>query len=626
MEEQTSGVSVQWPLGVLLNSVGGENNGTVNVGTGLTILVGPNGSGKTRALRAIKTTLEGTNRIASKNRKVRFLSAGRSSPFEPYRASVNGPHNRSETDAAVGEQYYKDSWWHIESMTGDLMALDARADLKLKVEARLKQLLDRNISLTWSQSGLSPRIISMRDGSSYSANHEASGILQLVALLAAIHNDEIGALIVDEPEISLHPQHQAFVLEEMERVAGDPEDPTKKLIVFATHAPTLLPLRSELDLPSFAFFNDIKRPPAQISVSEPMLKSTKLKSLIARLSATHRMAVFAERVLLVEGPSDETIVTQLAHTMGWPLLARNAQVLPVTGKGEFIEVAKLFRLMNKRFAILADLDALADDNGLVNFFSTLPEAAEIANQKGAESIAALDGDLRSKLADFISKHQVSVDQVAQVYPNWSNEADEEVTRKRVTLARLLTSPDTFGGEAVSDAKMLSNRYKALLEMLESAGCFFLRAGAIENYYPSGSGGGAKPSAAADVAATFGGTDHAILETQYSDVLGAIKFIAPARGVDENRVLRPKLGAAISAIFQSMTPTSTTGELESIAKDTIGFSAEVFGFKNVSTEDHLKIKVEIASNLFPRDNFPVVISHGQNINTVLPDILPFVDET
>jgi len=624
LESSTKGGPVQWPLGTPLLTIGGQQNGVVHVGPGLTILVGPNGSGKTRALRAIKTTLEGTNRIGVYGRKVRFLAAGRSSPFEQFRSSVTGPGHINQSDAAVGHVNYRQSWWSDESLTGDLLAIDARADLKLKVDARLQQLFDRSIELAWSQSGLSPRISSTRGGGSYPANNEASGILQLVGLLAAIHNDEIGALIIDEPEVSLHPQHQAFVLDEMERVAGDPADRTKKLIILATHAPTLLPLRSEQDLPHFAFFNDINEPPAQIAANEPVLKSSKLKALLARLSETHRMAMFAERILLVEGPSDETIVTQLARRMDWPLLARNAQVLPVMGKGEFPEVAKIFGLMKKQIGVLADLDALADDNVLINFFSSLPGAELVASRRGAKSIVGLDGDLRTDLGTFMVKHSEAVDRIAEDYPDWSADAPADVIRKRVTLARVLTAPATFGSEAASWATTLSQRYAALLEILADVGCFFLRAGAIENYYASVSAEDTKPSAAADQAATFGDTDRAALETRYADVLSAIRYIAPSRGVDENRVLRPKLGAAITAVFQSMTQTTSADVLNAIARSTIGASAEVFSFENTSTADQLKLKIAIVSPLFVRPKFPIEVSHGQNINQILPDVLPFAD--
>lgn len=625
MEAVDDGGALPPTFNAPLQAVDGKQNGAICVAPGLTILVGPNGSGKTRALRAIKKSLEATDQIGKYGRKVRFLAAGRSSPFEQYRSSVTGPNSMDQSDAAVGHHTHRAAWWNIESLTGDLMALDARADLKLKVEARLQQLFDRSLELTWSQTGLAPRISSLRGGGSYSANHEASGILQLVGLLAAIHNDEIGALIIDEPEISLHPQHQAFVLEEMERVAGDPSDRAKKLIIFATHAPTLLPLRSELDLPHFVFFNNIIQPPAQIAENEPVLKSSKLKALLARVSATHRMAMFAERVMLVEGPSDETIVTQIARRMDWPLLARNAHVLPVTGKGEFPEVAKLFGLMNKEIGVLADLDALADDNGLVNFFSSLKGATDAASKHGAKSIVALDGDLRTELGTFMTKHLKAVDQAARDYPDWSSaDAPAELSRKRVTLARLLTAPATFGGEAADAAKMLSQRYTALLQMLGEVGCFFLRAGAIENYYAPRSGTDAKPAAAANEAATFGQTDQVKLKTRYADVLDPISYIAPARGVDENRMLRPKLGAAITAVFQSMTSRTTSDELNALARTTIGVSADVFSFENISTAEQLKLRIAIVSPLFARANFPIEVSHGQNVNQVLPEVLAFAE--
>jgi len=524
----------------------------------------------------------------------------------------------------VGQIVHRHSWWNIESLTGDLMALDMRADLKLKVEARLQQLFDRSVDLAWSQNGLSPTIRSMRGGSPYSANHEASGILHLVGLLAAIHNDEIGALIIDEPEVSLHPQHQAFVLGEMERAAGDPADRTKKLIILATHAPTFLPLRSAQDLPHFAFFNHINQPPAQIPEAEPILKSGKLKALVARLTETHRMAMFAERVLLVEGQSEETIVTQLARRMDLPLLASNAQVLPVTGKGEFPEVAKLFALMKKEVGILADLDAFADDNRLVNFISGLPGATQAASRGGAKSIAALDRDLRTDLDTFMLNYSGAVDRAVRDYPNWSASAPLNLIRKRVTLARLLTAPESFGFDATPSAILLSQRYTALLAMLAEMGCFFLRAGGIENYYALPSSADTKPIAAAEQAATFGETNLGLLESRYADVLSAVRYIAPARGVDENRVLRPKLGAAITAVFQSMTRMTSADELNSIARSTIGVSAEVFSFENISTAEQLKLRIAIVSPLFIRANFPIEVSHGQNINQVLPDALCFAE--
>jgi predicted ATPase len=614
-----------WPLKVqlqLLEEAGPK--GIVEIRPGITTLVGPNGAGKTRALRAIKRELDGIHFKGMHGRKTHFLAAGRSSPFESFRASVNSPHGVDANDAAVGHVSFQNNWWNFESVTGVLLALDRRADLRLKIEARLQQLFDRSVLLSWSQSGLSVRISPMSGGASYAANHEASGILQLVALLAAIHNDDIGGLLIDEPEISLHPQHQAFVLDEMERVAGDPSDPTRKIIVIATHSASLLPLRKISELPSIAFFNSASKPPAQVPCDADILKRAKLAALVARLSTTHRMAMFAEHVLLVEGPSDEIIATQLARRLDLRLLARNAQILPVTGKGEFGEAAKLLRLVNKRVAILADLDALADDNGLVRHFSDLPEAAACANKIARTSLADLDSDLRAALNKFMTQHESAVDAAALTYRDWSSNESKTLSKRRVTLARLLTDPASFGDAAALEAATLCTLYNALLDALEELGCFFLRGGAIENCYQTTATGHGKPDLAAEEAARFETSTTEDLKQNYKTVIAALSHIAPNQRVDEDQLLRPKLGAVLTAAFLGMNSKSSDEQLNLAARVTIGADAEVFRLSNLS-KDGLRIKVEIASPLFRRDTFPFEIGRDDNPTLVVPSKLPGIGQ-
>ncbi|MDG2522962.1 AAA family ATPase [Caulobacter segnis] len=611
--------TLEWPLGVPLLGVSGAIHGHIKLRPGITTLVGPNGSGKTRALRSISSILSATPVLAGKKR--RFLSAGRASPFEQYRSAMMHPGHLERDDAAVGNASYLNQWSEIESVTGDIMALSRRADLKLKVEARLQQLLDRSIELQWSQSGLSPRFSPLKGGGPYPANVEASGILQLVALLAAIHNDEIGALLIDEPEISLHPQHQAFLLEEMATVAGDPAEPNKKLIIIATHAPGLLSLRAADDLPGLVFFNDIASPPKQVEAGEALLRNKKVAATVARLGATHRMAMFAQRVLLVEGPSDEIVAAELARSLGTPLMARNVQILPVGGKGQFPEVAKLFTLMGKTVAVLADLDALADDNTLVNFFSNLPSAETVAGKAGHGSVAKLDRDLRTDLVAFMGKHKDAVDEAAAAYPAWFKDAAEETGKKRLTLARVLTSPKSFGGAAAAPAEALSLRYQALLGILGELGCYILRAGAIENYFVTPQADQSKLDAATLEAASFSQSDKATLKAGFQDVDAALTFISPTRAVDENLLLRPKLAAVLGAVFQSMTVTSPDAELLAVARGHLGQDAVVFGIANRSTETLRKVEVSMASPLFDQPTFPFVIGEDENLNEKVRTVLP-----
>jgi hypothetical protein len=445
----------------------------------------------------------------------------------------------------------------------------------------------------------------------------------MVALLAAIHNDEISVLVIDEPEISLHPQHQAFLLEEMENVAGDPAEPTKKLIVIATHSASMLPLRKVEELSSIVFFNSISQPPAQISVDASILKRGKLAMLVARLSTSHRMAMFAERVLMVEGPSDEVVSVQLARRLGFRMLARNAQILPVGGKEEFSEAAKLFRLMNMRVAVLADLDALADDNRLVSYFSALPEAEAVANQIARKSLTDLDKDLRNLLEGWMRRHEAAVEAGRLTYPDWSSKEAAALSTRRVTLARLLVDPESFGGLAGQEAATLRTQYNVLLAALRKLGCFFLRSGAIENYYGAKEVGFGKPELALREASSFAGKGAEELKKCYADIVCALEHIAPSQMVDEDLLLRPKLGAVLGAAFHGMNATTTDAQLNGIAAVTLGSDAEIFKLANCSNEGDLRLEVQITSKLFQRDTFPFTISRADNANLIIPAKLPGV---
>lgn len=608
-----------WPLAVTLKLLGEASSpSSVSIRAGMNTLVGPNGSGKTRALRVIKSALEASPLM--RGRKVHFLAAGRTSPLDAFRAAVNGPGQVQTDDAAVGHESHRRQWWQIESVTGSLLALDTRPDLRLKVEARLQQLFDRSVRLAWSQTGLAVRIVPTDGGAPYAANHEASGILQLVALLAAIHNDEIGALLIDEPEISLHPQHQAFLLEEMEEIAGDPTEAARKVIVVATHSPTLLPLRSIDDLPALIFFSSARSAPTQVPLDAPVLKRAKLRALISRMSATHRLAIFAERVLLVEGASDEIVTAQLARRLGQRLLARNAQILPVNGKGQFAEAATLFRLMNKQVTIVADLDALADDNALVNSFSNLPTAVSLANGLGRPTLVDLDRDLRHALRIFMDEHMPAVAAAAKDYDDWCSSDSEAMSCRRVTLARILTDPQSFDGVASADACSLRTRFQVLLDALNVLGCFVLRRGAIESYFAADVESRGKPDAAAQEAATFDKRERELLRNHYQEVSAALAQIAPNQQVDEDVLLRPKLGAVLTAAFLSMEFGTTDEKLNSCARGTIGSDAEVFKLSNVS-KDKLRLRVAMASPLFQRSNFPFEIGCDENPNLSVPRVLP-----
>ncbi len=596
-----------------------------NVGPGVTVLVGPNGAGKTRTLRQLKAGFQ--QLVLPLGKYVRLLASGRGAPLEPFRGSINNPHSPSGEPAYLGSSGYREQWHGFEAVTGDYLALEQRADLRLKVQARLQTFLARSLSLNWSQSGLEIAIAPTSGGKRYTANAEASGILQLVPLLTSIYHDQIGALLIDEPEISLHPQYQAFIRDELAAVAGDPRiDSTKKIVVIATHSPAMLGIRKIVDLPSLVLFTSEKAIPRQLAPDAPELKSRRLEALVSRLTATHRLAFFAQNVLLVEGPSDEIVLEMLALNLQYPLMAANTQIVPVNGKGEFIEAVKLFELLGKRVTILADLDGLADSAALANHFGLREPARMAAERAGHSSVSALDRTLRSDFATAVAGAWKAIEEVVAPHPYWADcELDkrDETTMRRATLAALLGGQVNRLEEKAPKAgfRGLYERFQALTNILAEAGAFFLRRGTIEAYFRTSSEGLSKPDAAASEAAGFSSVEPNALRERYSEALAAIQHAGRITVVDENSMLREQLGAILGAAFQTMTPTSAHDELNARAQLILGRDATIFRLENASTKDDRRLRVTLTSPLFQRSTFPFEISATENQTAAIATVLP-----
>ncbi|HVI72910.1 MAG TPA: AAA family ATPase, partial [Pyrinomonadaceae bacterium] len=72
---------------------------------------------------------------------------------------------------------------------------------------------------------------------------------------------QFNALIIDEPELHLHPQFETFLLAEMRKIAGDPRTQTgAKLFFLITHSPYLLDFRTLDDLRECVVFHATEAP------------------------------------------------------------------------------------------------------------------------------------------------------------------------------------------------------------------------------------------------------------------------------------------------------------------------------------------------------------------------------
>lgn len=599
-----------------IDAIPGSPTGKIVLNSAFTVLVGPNGSGKTQILRALRPAL----RDVVRSRKIRFLSAGRLAHLETFRSNFDGHRGSTPNydDANFGgKSMYLRVRHEIETALGDFHTLSARPDLQIKVAERLRRLFRRDLFIEWDAGNLRVSFTRLGSPAPYSSAREASGLLHLVVLLAALHDDEVGALLVDEPEISLHPQLQRFLLQEIRSVAGDPNDPAKKLVIVGTHSTEMIDVRRPEDLANLVFCCDVGVSPRQVDPTMGELQNRRLRSLISRMGQEHKLAFFCSRPLLVEGPSDAIICGALDRRLGLHLQAAGVQILPVIGKGQMPVVVKLMRLIGKSPIVLADIDAIADGLELVDAFQSEPLVNQAAQAKGHADVCALARPVYSAFCQMVEERWSEIEHRAASYfdQQRADGQSDSLLKRRAALCALMHMSDQerLSLPSGSDWNGIHARFRALLDILEAGGCFVLRRGSIESYFGGHSERSveAKPVEAADEGECLEDEDTQAIEMRYSDVLRALRFAAATQPVDEVAALRDMVLAVAAPALAGLTKETTQEELDLLARRLLGDKATLLQMSVDAQGGTPELVIGLKSRILDATRFPVRLEKGCN---------------
>ncbi len=310
--------------------------------------------------------------------------------------------------------------------------------------------------------------------------------------------------------------------------------------------------------------------------------------------------------MLLEGPSDEIIVSSLGAKIDLSLARAGAQAVPVIGTGEMPVTSRLFRMMGKRVVVLADLDALADGNQLVSTFAVDPRTQARVAQAGHRDVMAMDQQLRGDFAEAVSHHWIELEPMAAEHRYLGAveaEIADDQARRRGALAVLL-SEERGKLKCIPHNDIwttLRDRFDALLNALEAGGCFILRRGTIEDYYSDkgSSFSAGKPEAAAFEAASFAERDLAELCRSYDDVIRALRCAAPKPPVNENALLRKLLAALLGAVLQDLKADTSQEDLYAASLAANRDAAQIFKIENASNpgDETPVLRISITSPYF-----------------------------
>ena len=440
--------------------------------------------------------------------------------------------------------------------------------------------------------------------------------MHVVAILAALYDDEVGCILIDEPEVSLHPQLQAFLYAEMLNLAGNPEDPTRKLVFLSTHSPEFIQVRAIEDIASLLFCESAYEAPIQVDPLAPEFGDRKVKSLLARLGHEHKLALFCKRPLLVEGISDQIVCMGLARMLGLYFEAAGSQVVPVGGKGQMVTLIKLMGRVGKEPVVLADTDAFADGLDVVGAFSSKPEFLRLVTSSGHKDGPTFARSVHSDFCEIVRTKWGDIEALAIQHSYWTGriEGEDEKARRRSALATLLCLDEVEVRKLKNapDWVAIKSRLDSLLLMLQSVGCFILRKGTIENYYMrevkvSGSD---KPNAALEETFHFEQSTEMQVTSAYEDVVNAMAYAAQTEQINEGSAIR-NLVLAIAAPALANCGSCTEDELNSSSKDLVGKKANLFK-SMTKTGNGKTLRIELLSKILKVYGFPLSIQTKENL--------------
>jgi predicted ATPase len=160
-----------------------------------------------------------------------------------------------------------------------------------------------------------------RLGDSVAVARQSSGIAQMAVFaftLKLARLDPGTFLLVDEPEVSLHPQSQRALMRALRALDSQ--------LIVATHSSNLL---HRVDPRTVI---RLRRDGAVVVVARPGTLSPEDAARLARFTTPQAAdAFFARRVILVEGLSDQLAIQALADRRGRNLDAEGVAVVPIEG-------------------------------------------------------------------------------------------------------------------------------------------------------------------------------------------------------------------------------------------------------------------------------------------------------
>lgn len=456
----------------------------------INLLVGANGSGKTVFAEQLKQQCQ------NQGLKTRYLNAERLTGLEKQNYP-NYIHSRTERGLDIAKfAQYKNEGIQLGLSSDAFIILKEKIDIRIKIEATLSQLFKRRIRLAEEGGFLRPKMQKIHGGNEYGLKeNECHGLKEIITLLTFIYDDEFNCLILDEPELHLHPQFQTLFLQEIRKIAGDPEiDSQKKCFFLITHSPYYIDIRTINDLKNCIIFQPDKLP-TYVDYLENE-DERRIRRLLPRLNTHHKQFFFAPHPIFVEGYTDQQLFSQIQEMNKKSLGSSETCIIDVGGKDELDVFFRLCNNLEIDARFITDLDTIfrgklrqsvSNDEQCKNYLQTEGLGVDLMSQIG---------EVEHMIGECLKELELKLDSMVPINSNLklfheSLKSSKETHIKRcifvIGLKNIRQEIETNIPNQVGKLTLIEGKLQKISEGFKKCGVFVLPNGELENYLPNSIG-------------------------------------------------------------------------------------------------------------------------------------------
>ena len=495
-----------------------------------------------------------------------------------------------------------------------VVLLEERMDLRIQVEATLSHLFNRKIMLEWDSGNLVARAVLGDSGTSYRLDRdECHGIKELLVLLTHLYNDEHPYLIIDEPELNLHPQYQAFLMQEVRKLAGDPgTDKRKKIVFLVTHSPFILDFRSVEDVKSVISFNLDYSVPNQI-LGIDAAATARLASLVPRLNVHHKQLFFSDNPIFVEGILDAHLIGTMQEARGVSVAGAGSCIIDAGGCDEVNKYLELCLAFGKKAHFLYDLDSLFGGNLRACVKADGSVQSFLVTAGVGSDFGKYCGELEAKLTKMIdqllaaSSTPPSLNRLAEYLRSLGARSGwdgKRWARARVAVMTAISrqKADVVAVTSQGDAADVEGRVRQIVTALKQRNVNLLPGGTLERYLPRYAGDhyeladeAKRQAVVAEIEEMAKPMSESDLALRYGDLYEAVRNLPSKVSVDVERVLRDYLSRYIHELQTAVTnnPTWQVGQLQSHLNTIQRAATKVFSVQELSRGAHKEFDATVS---------------------------------